>query len=380
MEAMEKISAHVGTRLQDLQQMRKKGQKIVGYIPNGYMPEELVYACGAVPVPLNRGGDPEPVAISASYLGRFMDPFCRAQIGYRVLKEEPLYQMLDLLVVPVTDIHIRAIADSWDFFTDVEVYRLGVPHMKTNHGLRYYSEGLELLKERLQKLTGVEITEKNLHKEIEGANRRRTLLRNLSLTRKTEPSPLRGRDFIRLLHQSFLADRTFLAEILESLAVEFRGLQALHSGGPRILLTGSTLAQGDYKVVDLLEEAGASIVMEEFSEGLREYWQNVGTEGDGIRALAEAYFAQKIPGAFFRGVMRERFNFLSTLTRDFKVDAVVWYSLLYRECYDVEGALFRKELEKLNIPLLQISSDYDPVEAGALRTRIETFVETLRRN
>ena len=26
-----------------------------------------------------------------------------------------LYQMLDLLIVPVTDNHIRAIADSWDF-------------------------------------------------------------------------------------------------------------------------------------------------------------------------------------------------------------------------------------------------------------------------
>lgn len=74
-----------------------------------------------------------PVAAS-SYLARFLDPFCRAQIGYRVLNEEPVYQMLDMLIVPITDNHVRAIADSWEFYTDVEVYRVGVPHIKAFTG------------------------------------------------------------------------------------------------------------------------------------------------------------------------------------------------------------------------------------------------------
>jgi len=37
--------------------LKAQGKKIIGYFPGGYFPEEMVYACDAVPVALNRGGD-----------------------------------------------------------------------------------------------------------------------------------------------------------------------------------------------------------------------------------------------------------------------------------------------------------------------------------
>ena len=80
MEAMQALREHLENRPLDLQRMREQGMKIIGYTPGGYMPEELVYACGAVPVGLIRGGSHEPVAESAAYLPRFFDTFCRAQI------------------------------------------------------------------------------------------------------------------------------------------------------------------------------------------------------------------------------------------------------------------------------------------------------------
>jgi len=374
-----RLLTHSRSRLLELREMRHRGTKIIGYIPNGYMPEELVHACGAVPVALVRGGDSAPVAASASCLARFLDTFCRTQIGYRILKEEPLYQMLDLLIVPVTDNHVRAIADSWDFYTDVEVFRLGVPHVKTTHGFKYYLEGINLVKEHLERLTGTEITEQRLREEIDLANKVRNLLKEISLMRRSECPPISGKDFIKLSHNSLYADRHTLLEVLESLCEELKVKEAPSSGGPRVLLTGSTLALGDSKVVDLLEEAGASIVIEEFCEGLRNYWQTVDAEGDLMRALANSYFARRVPGAFFRGAAKERFDFLLKLAKDFKVSGVVWYSLMYRDSYDVEGYIFHKVLEKLNIPMLRLSSDYDVAETGSFRTRIETFVGTIKK-
>jgi benzoyl-CoA reductase/2-hydroxyglutaryl-CoA dehydratase subunit BcrC/BadD/HgdB len=368
-----------GSRLLDLKEMKNSGVKIVGYIPNGYMPEELVHACGAVPVALIRGGDPEPVAISASYLGTFIDTFCRAQIGYRVLKEEPLYQMLDLLIVPVTDNHVRAIADSWDFYIDVALFRLGVPHAKTDHGYKYYLQEINLLKEQLERLTGTKITKQRLREEIDMANRMRRLLKEISLMRRSEHPPISGKDFIKLNHDSFYADRHTTIKVLESLCDELKVKDAPSLGGPRVLLTGSTLAVGDSKVVDLLEEAGASIVIEEFCEGMRNYWQIVDANDDPMQALANSYFARRVPCAFFRGAAKERFDFLLRLINDFKVDGVVWYSLMYRDSYDIEGYLFRRALEKLNIPMLRLSSDYDAAETGTFRTRIETFIDTIKK-
>ena len=141
MEAMDKLSSHLKNRLVELRKKKKEGAKIIGYTPGGFMPEELVYACSAVPVPVGliRGGEHEPVLASAAFLPRFLDTFCRSQIGYRELKEETLYQMVDRLVAPITDNNIRAVADSWDFYTDVKVFRYGVPHAKTEHGIKILS-------------------------------------------------------------------------------------------------------------------------------------------------------------------------------------------------------------------------------------------------
>jgi len=46
MEAMEKLSAYMKNRVAELSKLKSQGRKIIGYTPGGYMPEELVYACG----------------------------------------------------------------------------------------------------------------------------------------------------------------------------------------------------------------------------------------------------------------------------------------------------------------------------------------------
>ena len=211
------------------------------------------------------------------------------------------------------------------------------------------------------------------------ANKVRNLLKEISLMRRSERPPISGKDFIKLNHNSSYVDRHTLLEVLESLHEELKEKEAPSSAGPRVMLTGSTLALGDSNVVDLLEEAGASIVIEEFCEGLRNYWQTVDADGDLMQTLANSYFAGRVPGAFFRGAAKERFDFLLKLAKDFKVNGVIWYSLMYRDSYDIEGYIFHKVLKKLNIPMLRLSSDYDVAETSTFRTRIETFVDTIKK-
>jgi benzoyl-CoA reductase/2-hydroxyglutaryl-CoA dehydratase subunit BcrC/BadD/HgdB len=380
MEAMEKLMADVRERPVELRKLKENGAKIIGYIPNEYMPEELVHACGAIPAGLIRGGDHDPVTVSETYLFRLLDTFCRSQIGYRALGEELLYQLPDLLVVPITDRNISAIAYSWQFYTDVEVFKFGVPkYAGVEHAFEYYVDGLRLLKQRLEELTGTEIKNERLKEEIELSNRIDELLQKISYTRASEYPLISGKDFIRLNHATYNADRHVLVSALESIYNELKKRETPRCEGPRIMLVGSTMADGDYKVVDLLEEAGASIVIEEFSEGVRHYQPRTEPNGDLIRALADRYLTKRVPPAFFHKAINNRFDFLLKLIKEFKVNGVVWYSLMYRDSYDREGLLFSHVLEKeAGIPLLKINSDYDVAETGPMRTRIETFIEIFK--
>jgi benzoyl-CoA reductase/2-hydroxyglutaryl-CoA dehydratase subunit BcrC/BadD/HgdB len=378
MEAMKRLSDHLATRLTELARLQKSGTKVIGYAPGGYMPEELVYGCGAVPVGLIRGGDPEPVAESAAYVPRFIDTFCRAQIGYRMLGEDLLYKMIDLLVVPITDHNIKTIADCFNFFANANVFRFGVPHQKDEHAVDYYLAGLHALKDKLEQFTGNKIEEKRLREAIVTCNRMRELLKEISLLRLSPQPPLTGREFVKLNHASFIADKRLLIEVLESIYKELPKKPASGTKRPRILLTGSTLAMGDYKVLEMAEEAGASIVIEEFAEGMRHYWENVHPNGDLMAALADRYFRRRMPPSWFRP-SRERLDYLIKLAKDFKADGIIWYQLMYRSSYDIQAFYFEKMLTKeLNIPMLKIESDYDVSERGPLRTRIETFVEIIK--
>jgi benzoyl-CoA reductase/2-hydroxyglutaryl-CoA dehydratase subunit BcrC/BadD/HgdB len=379
LEVMEKLSSHLKTRLVDLRNAKEEGRKVIGYAAGGYFPEELALACGAIPICLIRGGDHSAVELASAYVCRWIDPFWRSQIGYAVSGSDPYYDTVDIYVIPITDNHVRAVSDILDYYTGLEIFPFGVPHMKEKTTRDYYLQGLIRLKAKLEELTGVEITEPRLSEAIDLCNKERALLRNISLLRKYQAPPINSKDFVALNHGSFVADKKVMVEVLSSVYEELKGQPPSTLRGPRMLLTGSTLALGDSKVLDLVEEAGGVIVIEDFAEGMRPYWGSVDLNGDLIESLANCYFMERPAPAWFRP-SREGLEFVVKLAKDFTVEGVVWYQLMYRESYKTESYYFPTILKReVSLPMLTVESDYDPLETGPLRTRIETFVETIRR-
>ncbi len=378
METMNALQEHLKKRIPELYRMKDAGIKIIGYTPGGYMPDELVYAAGAVPVGLIKGGSPEAVTASAQYLPRWFDTFCRSQIGHRMSGNDPLYEMVDLLVVPVTDNNIRVIGECWNFFAGGETFRFGVPHEKSEEAYDYYLEGLYLLKDKLEEFTGNKITDDKLREQIALSNRMWECLDKISALRKKPRPPISGEEFVRLNHASFYADKATLVDCLESLYEELKDKEG-NAPKARVLLTGSTLAMGDYKILSLTEQTGAAVIMEEFAEGVRHYWERVNLNGDDLmESLADRYFNRRVPPAWFRP-SRERIDFIIQKAKELNVDGVIWYQLMYRDGYDVHSFYFEKALNKeTGLRMLKVESDYDHSEVGPLRTRVETFIDTIR--
>jgi len=377
MGAIDRIQSLLNSRPTDFEQAKSKGLKIVGYIPGGYFPEELVLAAGAIPVCMIQGGEHTAVEYAAEYVDRWLDTFCRAQIGYGISGEDPYYSMIDILFVPITDNNIRVISDTLDYFTDIEIFPMGVPHTKDAGGYRYYRHGLMKVKAKLEDFTGVKIEGQRLKEAVELCNKERSLLKEISLTRKNS-TKISAKDFVMLNHASMLLDKTVFVEELESLADELKSNAPNAQNGPRILLTGSTLAMGDNVVLDLIEEAGGTVVIEDFAEGIKPYWTNVKSTGDPMDALAEAYFMDRIVPAWFRpGIERQKH--LIQMVSDFDVSGVIWYQLMYREAYKLESYYFPEILKKeTGLSMLTLESDYDLSETGQIRTRIETYIDGIR--
>lgn len=380
MKALEKLDSHLKTRLTDLSKAKEQGRKIIGYPAGGYLPEELVLACDAIPVCFIQAGDNDVLKDAGAYLCRWFDPFWRSQIGYLTSRKDPYYTFVDLIAIPITDNHTRTFSNTVGYYTpEIESFVFGVPHVKDELALGYYLQGINRLKQKLEDFTGVKISESRLKQSIRLCNRERELFRQISLMRKSDNFAVASRDFVALNHGSFLADKEVMVKILESFIKEVKNSAPLPTDGPRILFTGSTLAQGDSKVMDIIKDTGGVVVMEEFAEGIRPYWGKVKLDGDLMANLAESYFMDRVcPGWFRPGT--ERLDFLIKLVREYHVGGLIWYQLMYRESYKVESYFFPDVLKKeTSLNMLILESEYDAMETGPMKTRIETFIKTIRR-
>ena len=86
----------------------------------------------------------------------------------------------------------------------------------------------------------------------------------------------------------------------------------------------------------------------------------------------------RIPCAFMRYSTRKRLDFALKLVKDFSVSGILWYEVLGCEVYDSESYFFVKEMEKRNIPVLILESDYGTEAMAQLKTRIEAFIELVK--
>jgi benzoyl-CoA reductase/2-hydroxyglutaryl-CoA dehydratase subunit BcrC/BadD/HgdB len=379
MNALERLNSHLGTRLADLGKAKQQGRKVIGYAAGGYVPEELVLACGALPMCFIRAGDNAVLNDAGACICRWIDPFWRSQIGYVTSGKDPYYNIADLIVMPMTDNNSRAFTNTVGYYTpERESFIFGIPHVKDASALAYYRHGIDRLRKKLEEFTGVEITDSKLKDAIRLCNRERELLREISLMRKSEHVTVRSEDFVALNHGSFFADKEFMVEVLESFIKEAKDGTFLPGDNPRILLTGSTLAWGDSKVMDIIAASGGMVVMEEFAEGLRPYWGKVEFDGDLMANLAQSYFMDRVCAGWFRPGT-ERLDFLVRLAKDYKVAGVIWYQLMFRESYKVESYFFPDILKKeTGLSMLTVESEYDAAETGPMGTRIETFIKAIK--
>ncbi|MGA7676887.1 MAG: 2-hydroxyacyl-CoA dehydratase family protein [Dehalococcoidia bacterium] len=380
MDTFEELAQIARTRPEKLKEQKKKGVKIVGYIGR-FVPEELIYASGALPYLLCRGGQPEPPDAVIPYMLRFMSPYSRSQIGYHLLGIDPVVPMLDLIVVQCSDCHESRLADLFEYFK-LPTVRLGVPpDWKKSLSRDYYYKGLTQLKEKLEGLTGNKISDGKLKESIGSINEIRGLLRKINLLRREQLPNIGGYDFIRLNHYSFYCDPEMLTGKLKDLYKELqRDKSPFSTEEPRILLAGHVVGVGDYVVPKLIEDSGGIVAAEFLDEGMRHCAWNVKTDGDLMRNLGETYYLERTPPSIFQPGWEERVEIMNKLIKDFNIDGVIWYELAFEEIYDLECSIISRAMAEMNIPFLKLESSYEYSReaVGPLTTRVESFIESVK--
>ena len=88
-----------------------------------------------------------------------------------------------------------------------------------------------------------------------------------------------------------------------------------------------------------------------------------------------------MPVNIFQPAWKVRFEHMRELIDQYRVDGVVWYQLAYDEIYDMECTVITQWLRDARVPVLKLetSYEYSREATGPLITKVESFVESLRR-
>jgi len=372
------VSEVHGLRIQELQDLRKAGKKVIGAFCV-YAPEELAYAADATMVGLCGGAD-FSVPDAEAVIPRNLCPLIKSFYGFKLNRTCPYFQSSDLVVGETTCDGKKKVYELLNEL--IPTYVLEIPHKPdTAKGKEFWFKELEAFKAEIEKLTGNEITVEKLKASIELINNKRKALKRLSDLRANSPSPISGLDALLIEQISFNDDvKRFTAkvnELCDELETRIKnGEGVAPKDAPRIMVSGCPMAIPNWKLHSIAESVGASVVVEESCIGTRYFTDPIEPKGDSMEellwALVEKY--SKIPCACFTPNDR-RLQSVTDLAKQFNVGGVIYYTLQNCHDYNVESVKIERALKAQNLPMLKIETDYGTGDSEQIKTRVQAFLE-----
>jgi len=370
-----KFSSPVDRFHLELEPLKEAGVKLAG-IYCVFAPVELVRAAGAVSVGLC-GKKQAPIPEAERVLPANLCPLIKSSYGYAATGTCPYFNATDFILAETTCDGKKKMFELMNRIKPVHMMRL--PTDKSPEAQALWLAEMRRLAAFLAERTGKAVTDEALRREIALQNRIRRALLDVAAFMSEARSPISSLDLMGICEsrtfvldqEGYLNDLLALDRELEELRA--KGVSPYKAGAPRILLTGTPIGRGSEKVLRLLEEAGAVVVVLENCTGLKGVVGLVDENAEPMEALAKRYLDTPCS---CMSPNTGRFALIDDLTRQFQPTGVV--DLVWQAChtYSVESHdLGRHVNDILGLPFLKIETDYTESDVEQLRTRIEAFLE-----
>ncbi len=386
MEYFDEIANLFGKRSQEIAAAKAQGKKVVGYMCL-FAPTELILAADAIPVRVNSGW------YDASKLGDRVVPVevcpvIRSTIGAKMIELSPYLELSDAIISVLTCDGMTKLSEILGDYK--QVWGMSNPRIKDSvQALKFWNDEIKMIKGNVEKLTGNKITPKSLKAAILQTQRATKAFRRLQDLRKGTPV-IMGRDAM-LVNQTYMWDDIARwTEKTEALCDELerrvqRKEYVCPPDTPRVMVTGTPMFWPDnWKLPSLVEEGNPRgvLVADELCSSERLLYDPVGVDewsmDDMLNAIGERYLmASTCPCFTSKDGNEDRVNWLLNKVKEWNVQGVIYYVVRGCMLYAMEYTRVKKVLDKANIPVYYLDTEYTREDVGQLKTRVEAFLEML---
>jgi len=365
-----------GNRAKELQE---QGRSVIGYLC-AYVPVEIISAAGFIPFRI-RGDVNEAITKADTQMETLVCPLVRSCFD-QALKGK--FDFLSGLVIPHACDSMCRTYDIWKHTLDLPFNQMiNIPHEISESSLEFFVNILETFRKGLGTYSGSQISDDNLVSAIERFNQMRSKVVDLYELRKSDPPQISGSDVTKVMMAGAGMPVDEFDDLLTGIIEEVKTGSAVRPEKlPRVMVVGSQIDNTDF--IDLVEDSGAAVVVDDLCPGTREYFPQVPLRDNPVLGLAERYLGgincartyRKKSGAYDE-YLEDRFGHIGKFIKDFKVDGVILYFYKYCDPFGFEVPQIKSYIEAKGIPVLYLEGDYSMAAIGGLRTRIQAFLEMI---
>ncbi|MBC8328216.1 MAG: 2-hydroxyacyl-CoA dehydratase [Planctomycetes bacterium] len=351
------------------------GRACVGYFPV-YVPAEVIWAAGALPVAVWGGGDKIEVELADARIQSFICSISRSTLELGLLGKLDFLE--GMLFSSLCDV-ARNLSGVWARnFPGTYVDYLHYPqNLKSGAARGYYRDDLERLCGEVGKLTGRTPSDADLAAAIELYEEQRRLLRELSAVRCEEPWRLSLEELQILVRAAGRRDprrhNAVLVEVLELLPQR----EVRQKDGVRVVLEGSFCEQPALELLRTLDQAHCFVVDSDLGRGLRWFKEPLSRCGDPWDDLVTAYFDHAEGSVVRHHSPSERSQRLVARARESRADGVMFCTAKFCEPAFYDFVLHKQALDRAGIPYLAVEFEEKMGSFESIRTQAETFAESI---
>jgi len=344
--------------------------KVVGYMCS-YLPEEIFYAAGILPVRIL--GSHEPQNVTEPHIFGMYCPFSRDVLAQGL---QGKYDYLDAVATAYPCMHLGQAFDSWVMHVTPKSFYIDMPNqVQSPAALPFLIGLLEETKKDLEEWIGKEITDSDLKDAIEVYNENRSLLRQIYELRKAEDVPLTGAESMYITTANLFMDKkdanTLLKDTIEK---ELKGRKAKSADDTRLMIVGSE--NDDITFLEMVEEFSAIIVNDDHCTGSRYFWNSVEFQDGLIDAIARRYISRPVcPQRDYP--VRNRLPHLLQMARDWDVTGVIVLQQKFCDPHELDKVALEEFFREHDIATLYLELDVT-VPIGQFKIRVEALLERLR--
>lgn len=352
------------------QSMKTTGKKAFGCFPI-YVPEEIIYASGMLPVGVWGG------QTTFKNVDKYIQSFCCSIMKANMeLGMQGAYDFLEGIAIPTFCDTMKAILANWPMAVPTcKAIPLVYPQNRESSGsFDFMVAQFRGFQQEIEKVVGHEITDAELEAAFAVYEEYRGALREFTELVNDYPASLNPKNRHMIIKAAWFMDKKEYTKQLKELMEALKAEPKEKVQGPKVVITG--LIAEPESFLDIFTDFGYTFVADDLAQESRQFRVPARAEGSAIERMANRYIDLR-GCTFFFEQNKSRGQMLIDMVKKYHADGVIVCMLKFCDPDEFDYPVIKKELEDAGIQTLYVEIEQQMDTVEQLRTRLQSFAEII---